>query len=547
MRRYGMVRSICAFTSLQAALLWGFVLSGCTQPAPPSLGTRLDGSSASTRGAITRTNKEIGTRHPVMLQNVSPDGRWLVYCQARADTNGDGAISVWQGRHGQLYGDQAEPYLVLGDGPERPIDDFVASDDAGNHLVVVISGRMILIDTRTGRETDLSQQGANPMDVNYAIGSHRAASFDQRGQRLLYLRKSTRGDIPVVRDLTTDHEIELDPGDGQVWRAELDSEGQWVTLKMVVKDTDGDGKLTLPGLVTNLASRRCRGLVGSYGVRGIVGDEPIVRVVPATGGQAREVADLVRPWGERLLKRTTEGALVLESASGQSQELVPASCKGTVLHADVARGQILVECNSSQPESHMALYGQGLHVDFTEDRPSPWDDIVKNTVLRLYRSRHGLIDLERRSAYHLEGTSLYARYQGRALLGRENRLVLYDADTRAEALVAASDYSSGLIDQSGSMVLLSTWSADPARAPGPAVNKAADHTGQEIISPSGEKKFMYRKLLVFDLATGQFVGQLSPTGLAVTNDGYVLKPKWPSYNRTANDGPLQWIRPTPLP
>lgn len=519
--------------SLGATLLSGLTLSGCPHIPSSSLVTPVEGGSG-------RANKEFGTPHPVIFQESSPDGRWLIYCQARADTDKNGEISVERGRHGNFSGDELEPYLILGDGPERPIDDFVASDTAGNYLVVVIGQKLLLIDTKTGRETDLSLLGANPMDASQAVGAHRAASFDQSGQRLVYLRKTARGDIPVVRELANGQEIELDPGEGLVWRATLDAEGKWVTLLMVVKDTDGDGKLTLPVPVTNLAARRCRGTVSSYGIRGGVGDQAIVRVVPAAGGQAREVEGLVRPWGDRLLKRTQEGALVLESASGQSQELVPASCKGTLIHSDVANGQILVDCKGTQPESHMALYGQALHVDFTEIPLRSWEDILSNEDLRLYRSRHGFIDLKRRLAYHKEGASLYAQYQGRALLSMESRFILYDADTRSESSLEADEYSDGKVDQAASMVLLSTWS--PRKPPGPAgVNKV------DGVTPSGEKKVLFHKLLVFDLAKSKIVGQLWPPALAVTSDAYVLVAKGVSSKGNVAYGPLHWVKPVSFP
>lgn len=90
-------------------------------------------------------------------------------------------------------------------------------------------------DTRSGLQVDLSERGANPMDVG--SGSHRAASFDGQRQHLLYLRKTSGGDILVARTLATGQELELGPDPGFPWRARLDSEGKWVLLQRVANDT----------------------------------------------------------------------------------------------------------------------------------------------------------------------------------------------------------------------------------------------------------------------------------------------------------------------
>lgn len=526
-----MSRSIQASLALPGALISGLLLFGCTKAGPSNSRTALGVRSA-----------ELGTSHPVLLQEAPPDGRWLVFCQARSDTNGNGVIRVEHGRHGMLHGDRMEPYLILGNGPERPIDEFVAADEQGNYLVVVISERLLLIDPRTGREEDLSQRGANPMDVQYAAGSHRAASFDRLGQRLLYLRKTAKGDVPVIRTLATGQEVELDPGDGLVWRAQLDAEGKWAMLQMIDKDTDGDGKLALPSLRTNLAGRRCRGSVGSYGIRGLVGDRPSLRIAPTAGGKAREADNLVRPWGERLLLRTPDGALVLESASGQTQELVPASCKGTVLHSDIARGQILVQCQSSE-SPRMALYGAAAHVDFTEDPPRESGDIVKNQVLRFFQSPGALIDLERRSIQPLGQTRLVGHYGGRALLARGKQLALYDADTNTESELIAFKHYGRSVAQAGSMVLSLIWSsrtsppgspADKSVRPGPLTVPGIDDDGELV-----------GRAMVVDLAAGKLIGQAPASALAVTADGRVLVPRKGSQDESLPEGPLQWMSVVP--
>ncbi len=447
-------------------------------------------------------------------------------------------------RHGDFSGDRLEPYLILGDGPERPINEFVASDSAGRYLVAVIGGRLLLIDTITGREEDLSQHGASAMDVNYAIGPHRAASLDRSGQRLLYLRKTARGDIPVVRTLATGQEVELDPGDGLVWRAKLDPEGHWVRLEMITEDTDGDGKLTLPSLVTTMAGRRCRGPVGSYSVRGLAGDKPVVRLVPAAGGKARAADDLVQPWGERLLTRTPEGAFMLESESGQRQELVPAACKGRILQTDIARNRILVQCQGSE---HVTLYGQGLHVDFTADPPHEYENSARSPLSRFVMCPDAVIDLERGLAHGTQRNAwLPAQHKGRALLIQKGRLLLYDADQDTEADIDVYDDFTRVIDHSGSMVLLERWSSLGSLASDRPAVQAAGAALQTLFG-AGDIEVRIGSSEVFDLAAGKIVGRALPSALAVTDDGAVLVSRSGREDGHTDEGPLLWMQAVPFP
>lgn len=488
--------------------------TSCSKLNSAARGTGASGQLAAHAGAIARTTRDIGTAHPFMLQENPADGRWLVYCQARADTDGDGSIKVTLQRHGYLAGDRMEPYLLLGDGPELAIDDFVAADAAGNYLVVIVAGRLLLIDTRSGQQVDLSALGANPLDVGSGTSSHRAASFDRQGQRLLYLRKTGSGDIPVVRTLATGQEVALDPGAGLLWRARFDEDGYWVRLQMVVKDTSGDGKLTLPSLMTNLAGRRCRGVTGSYSNLGVDGDEPVERFVPSSGGPAREAADILRPWGERFLVRTPEGALAIENQQGQREELVPASCKGTLHHADVARGLVLVSCKAT-PEKPMSIYGRGTPVAFTELPLSELGDVTQNPARRLYAGQYALVDLDRRATHRIGIGALVGVHEGRALFARDNRVLYYDADKDTEQEIFPPEHIPVWSGKAGPMVLFSLGFGGPQ--------------------------------LVFDLATGRTVGRAARSALAVAEDGRVLVRQSEQLRPGVEWGPFRWEKPVAYP
>jgi hypothetical protein len=287
--------------------------------------------------------------------------RWAVVCQAREDTNGDGEVTVLVGNHGDMLGDDMVPYFFAIGREEMAIDVLVAPSPTGSHVVFVRQGRLVLHTAATGAQEDLSALGADARDDSSVFGSHRAASFDGAGTRLVYIRThgkdaartrdSARGQNPdrnnavvVVRDLSTGAEVEIDPGPGLLYRAALDERGHWVDLQVVARDTDGTGALDWPGQSTSLSGRHCRGPVASYSVYRTYGDTPERRVAPATGGTALVVPDLARPMGPHLLRRTRDGALLLRDGSGSDTELAPAACRARILHGDPVRARLLVVC-----------------------------------------------------------------------------------------------------------------------------------------------------------------------------------------------------------
>lgn len=277
-----------------------------------------------------------GTAHATLLHAVDPAGQWMVMCQARTDTNGDGKVSsFFDSHHGVALGDDVEPYLILGPGAGARIDDYVAHDRSGRWIVVIRAQRLILIDARAGKEWDLSKSGAVTTDVDPVFGPHAAASFDAAGHRCLYVRKAEARVVVVVRDLRTHEETVVDPGPGLFYRAHLEPSGHWVHVRVVTKDTDGNGALELPSYPSSLSPRRCRGEVGAYSTFGRRGDEDVLRVARSSGGKAAEVKGLVAPIGDGLLRRKADGALVMRPKTGPERQVAPASA-AALLYARAA-------------------------------------------------------------------------------------------------------------------------------------------------------------------------------------------------------------------
>ncbi|HSP79093.1 MAG TPA: hypothetical protein VLQ93_11220, partial [Myxococcaceae bacterium] len=300
----------------------------------------------------------IGTPHPFVFQAAASDGRWVVACQAREDTNGDGKLEVLYGQHGGTRGDALLPYLFLEPGEGERLDDFLTSDPTGRYLVVVRGGSLRLLDTHTRADTELAAPGTFPDST--APGSALPVSFSRDGKRLLLVasgpEQRTRATLFHLED---GRQQEVPHGPGELGAASLFPEGDWAMFGVLTQDTDGDGKLTWPQANTSLSSRFCRGPVLSYGQYGYTGDRPDHVVAPVTGGPLFQMSDVLRPLGGSVLRRDEQGALFVENAQGQRTEWVPASCGGSLLHVDVEREQLLVVCTAQG--NALELHGATVH------------------------------------------------------------------------------------------------------------------------------------------------------------------------------------------
>src|SRR5689334_22299759 len=69
----------------------------------------------------------MGTKHPMLVQRVAPDGHWAFVCQAREDTDHDGKVEIEVAYHGETSGDRLVPYFIRSSGKETVIEDLVSS------------------------------------------------------------------------------------------------------------------------------------------------------------------------------------------------------------------------------------------------------------------------------------------------------------------------------------------------------------------------------------------------------------------------------------
>lgn len=344
----------------------------CAASPRPGPGTPAGGGSPPRGPAATPPRAAgaavdtVGTAHPIVLEAAAADGSWVVICQARVDTDGDGEVAVHVGYHGDTYGDRFAPFVVGRDGREQAIDAVVAHSDDGRWLAVVRGGKLVLHDAAA--DTWLELPGADAKDDGVPVLGHRAASIDGAGTRLVYFRS---GDRVVVRELATGAEREVtQPG---IWRAEVDRDGRWARLLVVRKDQDGDGKRTWPSLRTSLSDRDCRGPIMSYSTGGWSGDMPeFLWLDLATGAIVDEGEAIVAPVGDDLLRAGPRGALSLGG-----RELASAACDPQVIGVAATPPRVLYTCRPSHgDEAAVTLAGPGLArpTTMTATRRADWRD-----------------------------------------------------------------------------------------------------------------------------------------------------------------------------
>lgn len=188
---------------------------------------------------------QIGTAHQAYVTAADPMGRWVLICQARADTDENGWIHFGIAEHGINEGDKASLYLVRGSGEGEAIEGLIARDGSGRWLVI---GRghheILLLDLEQGTSTPLFPSITSTQDELYPLKPS-TITFDPSGQYLLYRRRSKRHIVLVVRHLDSGTETIVDPGAGALvsagWRTSA-----WLHIRTVRDDLNGDHKIEYP-------------------------------------------------------------------------------------------------------------------------------------------------------------------------------------------------------------------------------------------------------------------------------------------------------------
>ena len=450
-----------------------------------------------------------GTADALTFVAAAPDRRWIVVCQARRDTNGDGTVRVEVAQDGALAGDELAGYLVDAPGPGAPIDAFVGADPSGRYVAFVREERLVLRDTTTHVDASL------PADVRDDLGPFlhpRAVAFDPTGRRLVYLQKLELGGKAVVRELATGNEAVVDPGDGLLYRADFDPSGDMLVLRVITTDTNGNGRLDWPVRESDRPWMRCAAPLPRFAVWERPGDDVALRVAKATGGVARDAPGLVVPMGETLVVREADGALARLDVAGRRAPLARKSCDARLLHVDQGRGLALVTCIDSKGRNEPVLVGQGpakpLGLGLAAAPGDHWLEGAPRLVPLHPGNEAALLDLDRREVEMLTtGDRILSTSGARALVLRGHSLVLHE--------LGGSDR------ELGSELL-------------PLAHIV--HSGATFFVPP----------LVVDIARGKLLGTSDDRAFAVAADGTLLVPEGAAADAAHfARGPLRWKAPTP--
>lgn len=487
----------------------------------------------------------IGAAGPLLLQRASANHRWAVLCQARSDTDGDGAVNFQVGPRGEITGDALSTYLVRGAGEGLALEEFIDADPSGRWLIFRRAGKLELFDDYAGKSTDLSALGADDRDDVSRDLPHRALSFDAAG-KLAYLRLGGHqaGMLPgqrkeelVVRDLESGQERVFDPGRGSVYRLRLDPTGNWLLLQVMIDDTNGNGRFDWPLPEQGQGvSKRCVPPRATYSVYPGRGDQLYTRSLylgklgPGRSAKLERRDGLVTPLGARLVFRRAGSRLWSRSYSLGRPHTEPIELEGCVprvLFADAARNSLVVACEPSADDikkTHnfrhavelVRILGSGqaqrvpLGFDLAPIRSDTWG--ATSTGPRLLHFYPGsetrLLDMQDGRVLALKvGDIVVHTFEARALVRRRNALWLYDAEAKEPA---------------------SSWTDLHV-----SVDEVADelHQGRySWISPQW-----------VDLKEGRVLGT-QPRVLALSDDGRALVPVSPEASaEELVSGPLMWV------
>jgi hypothetical protein len=438
----------------------------------------------------------IGTDGAIVIEASDPVGRWVVACQARTDTNGDGKVEVNIGLHGDTFGDAMTPYLIVGTGAGEAIDAFVDQSSDGAWIAAVVKDQLVLVDARTGARTPIAD--ADVRDDAYPTLAPRVAAF-AGASRLVFMRHRANGDAVVSRDLVTGRETEL-AVPGALWRVEPDAAGTWVRVVTIRRDTDNSGTLEWPSQHTSLSDRGCRGPITSYGTYGASGDEPDLLWLGFDGTGLVDDATVVTVAGDALVRVTADKALSIGDRT-----VLAAGCDPVVLASMSDPPAVVAGCAGTKAKAKLAVVG----IDGTK-RDLGVEAERSDRLIRLGPGeRLACIDYD--TCIDVEsGTAI----KGELIHVDAGRALLRKADDRyAVAVVGGDEIDLGKLD------------GYPSAAAGPIVAIGA---------------------AVVDLAAGKIVGRVDGDIAAVDHSGRALvtaAPKDDGPGANLPSGPGRWIIP----
>jgi hypothetical protein len=284
-----------------------------------------------------------------------------------------------------------------------------------------------------------------------------------------------------------------------VWRVEIDPGDRFVVLRVLVDDTDQNGRLEWPS-----PERRgplpCSSPLPRFAAFQPRGDTPLVKVAALSARFATHVPGFVATLGNKLLVRDPSDRLYLQGLKGARLELAGNDCSARVMYLAGARQRLFAACTKNPGRPQLVLLGPGLKRPMKLDVASANDlnEPVSQRFLTLYAGRETVVyDFEKDAAQMLTpGDVVLATHTTAALIQRGQQLVLRDLVTRKETPVANAEVTpdneaitngafvaiAGLVINIATGVVLGHFAGRPL---------ALNHAGQVLIAaggdPDGEK------------------------------------------------------------
>ncbi len=376
---------------------------------------------------------------PVSVLAADPEARWLAYCSAEADTDGDGQVSVDFAPSGALAGDLFSAKLMIGEKPSVPIESYFDADPTGRFVLVQSEGHVVLFDSATSTRTDMTELGADcRIDLDDRPG-HRAFAFSSDGGRMAYLRRKKGKLDVVVRALETGAETAFDPGVSEIFRVAFDAMDTRLVLDAVALDSNKNGRFDWPFPLAKAPKPACTGPVRRLGARYRTGDATVALALELAGGSLRQIPDLVTFLDEGPVIRRASGELVLDPGTSKPALLATSQCGGRVLFADASKNLLLLGCPGTKApgRAEVELVARGyLKRLGVAVQPTELDAraVREQRLVPLYPGGDTLlIDLARRETHLLKPSDLVIHiFETRALVRRRDRLFVFDVETRSE-------------------------------------------------------------------------------------------------------------------
>ena len=272
----------------------------------------------------------IGTEHPIRWAHIDEKRRWVLLCDQREDTNGNGTVGDTRVDGIDEYGDAPAMHLVLGSGPGRAVDAVLAISPTGDHLAIATDRAVALLDVE--KHVAHRLPGARPVAV-----------FSGDGKRLVYV---TEHDI-VRRELATGAETRVPLPAGEPALANLDTPGRWLVLALARGNDKGMTWLTADWGLRPVCAL---GMVHF----GVDLRRPTDKVwIDLDHGTVRDDQTIVRIVGDHVLARPSIGELDVDG-----KRVSPRDCeKVATLAVHESPFAMLIGCTPKEGKSRVELLG----------------------------------------------------------------------------------------------------------------------------------------------------------------------------------------------